>query len=320
MRIIFPILAGLTAVASAGQVAAQTAPATPPLAAVDATTPVGQGGETTPLSPEARKANELIKRALAALETHPAIQARMRFRARVLNQSMLGSGLYQQGATLSHLYRLELKLQVAGQTASLLHVCDGTSLWIHQQLLSDPSIMKVDVASTLFALATRRQAAGHPPFPRTPGIGGLPRMLRELDEAYDFRCLGLTKLGNLPVWVVSGRWNDKYLAAALPDAAKAITSGDTTELPAQIPTHVLVCLGQTDYFPYRTEYRRDLEGAAQFADSLEDETNLMMRLELFEVRINGPLNPTIFTYNPGDSPVADFTEAYQKQLGVAPLE
>lgn len=336
MRIIFTILAGLALVAAIAALREKTpsksrAPAaasTAPAAAIavpasgapgTAARPAGQGSETA-VHPQARQASLLMRRALASLESHAAIAARLRYQARVLGQEMLGSGQYLQGPTAEHRYRLDLKLQVAGQTASLVHVCDGQTLWIHQQLLGDPSIMRVDVPSTLFALATRRQAAGFPSFPRTPGIGGLPRMLREVEEAFDFRCLGKTKLGKLSVLVLSGRWDEAYLTSRLPGAATWFAEEEGENAPAQLPTHVLVCLGEGDYFPYRTEYRRDLARAAEFAEELDDAEHLMLRLELFEVRINGPVDANRFSYSPGDLPVADYTDAYQQQLGVVPVE
>ncbi|MBX7165501.1 MAG: hypothetical protein K1X74_04045 [Pirellulales bacterium] len=322
MRTNFTILAGLWAVllgALAAPLSAQP-PAAIAAAPESAASTAGQGGRAPDSTPQARQALELQRRMLGALETHRSVQARVRFQARVMGEEMLGTGLYLQGPTEEYRYRLELRMQIGEQSANQLQVCDGQSLWIQQQMLNHPTVYRVDVPSTLFALATRRQAAGHAPFPRTPGLGGLPRVVRELDEAFEFRCLGQTNLGKLPVWVLSGRWRDHVLDAALPKVAAARRAGKPVELPDHLPSHVVQCLGVSDFFPYRTEYRRDVEALDRFTDRLDDPEHLMLRLELFEVRINAAIDPGRFTFSPGDFPVVELTDAYQKQLGVAPVE
>ncbi|HEX4149232.1 MAG TPA: hypothetical protein VHY20_09605, partial [Pirellulales bacterium] len=73
-----------------------------------------------------------------------------------------------------------------------------------------------------------------------------------------------------------------------------------------VPDHVVVAMSRSDYFPYRIEYRRTSGGHA----------NVLLAIELYDVQCNVPIEPTLFTYQPGNSPVIDITEQFiANQLG-----
>lgn len=178
---------------------------------------------------------------------------------------------------------------------------------MHQHLpdQTEPSVSKIEVDATYFGLATRRTAEGFGQFPRTPALGGLARTVRELDAAFQFVEARATQLGDLNVWAVKGQWDPNRLA-------KIVPSGNMAELPQQLPEHIVIWFGQDDLFPYRFDYYRHAEGSSSQSS--------MMTLELYEVRLDGPLDSKQFTYQPGDFPVQDATATFQQQLDVSPVE
>jgi len=276
-----------------------------------ATEAPAESASTAPLGEE--QAERIVRSALEALETHRSISARMRFRVHVLGFSMFGNGIFTQGSVDDHLYRFELQMRVedptqkkvGDQTSILLHVCDGKNLWIHEHLpgQEEPSVTKIDVDATYFGLGSRRKAEGLGMFPRTPAIGGLARSLRELSAAFQFIEARATQLGDVNVWAVQGKWDEEHLAKLVPGA-------DVASLPEQLPSYIVIYFGRDDLFPYRFDYfRRDREGASRTP---------MMTLELYEVRINGPLDAKQFTYQPGN--FQDGTAAFSQKLDVSPVE
>jgi len=278
-----------------------------------ATESPAESAGTSPLGEE--EAAQIVRSSLEALETQRSISARMRFEVRVLGFEMFGHGVFAQGPIDDHRYRFELKMGIedstqkkgGDQTSLLLHVCDGKYLWMHQQLpgQEEPSVTKIDVAATYFGLASRRNAEGFGMFPRTPALGGLARTLRELDAAFQFVEARATQLDGVDVWAVQGQWNEEHLAKLVPGASVA-------SLPEQLPLYIVIYFGRDDLFPYRFNYyRHNGAGSSQ---------KPMMTLELYEVRLNGPLDARQFTYQPGDFAVQDGTASFQQKLDVSPVE
>lgn len=266
---------------------------------------------------DATAAAELFRRALAALETHRSVTARVRYQIDLLGQQTTGHGRYLQGPVQEQLYRLDLLLRIGGEPASLLQVCDGKTIWIRRQLLKDPTLVRVDVPSTLYALAMRRQDAGLGPFSRTPGIGGLPRTLRELDGAFVFNSVRSTSLGNppsWPVWAIEGKWRPERAAELLSYRGDIINDQgeiNLKRLPEHLPDRITVYLGQDDLFPYRLDYHRtqtDKDG------NPTGEIKSLLSMELIEVTFDAEVDRRQFIYHPGDMPVVDHTEAYQQHL------
>lgn len=169
----------------------------------------------------------------------------------------------------------------------------------------EPSVSKIDVDATYFGLASRRRADGFGDFPRTPALGGLARTVRELDAAFEFVEARATRLGDLDVWAIRGQWDATRLAKLVPE-------GSLETLPPQLPEYIVIYIGRDDSIPYRFDYYRRGSG--------RDANTPMMTLELYEVRLNGPLDAKQFTYLPGELPVQDATASFQLQLDVSPVE
>lgn len=154
------------------------------------------------------------------------------------------------------------------------------------------------------------------PFARTPGIGGLPRTLRELDGTFTFTGVRSTSLGTPPSWPVyalEGRWRPQRAEELLSYRGKIINDRgeiNLKRLPEHLPDRVTLYLGQEDLFPYRIDYHRtqiDNDGQPIGTKSL-------VSMELIEVTFDAEVDRSRFIYHPGDMPVVDHTEAYQQHL------
>jgi hypothetical protein len=263
------------------------------------------------------RASIALRSAIAELERHDSISARVRFRIDVLGERLLGTGNYLQGPWQYRLLRLEANLQAGDQLCGLQQVCDGQRLWTRRQIFDKPQLTVVDVAPVLAALA-KEPARGAGTAITDLGLGGLPRLLRSLDRSFDFSRAEEGTRGTLPMLVLHGQWKPEMLARMLPDQAKAIRAGeaaDLTLLPAQVPDQVTLYLGRDDMFPYCVEYLRTGRAVptgreAQFVGAARP----LMVLELFEVRLNPSLDALQFVFNPGDLKAADVTDDYLKSL------
>ena len=287
---------------------ARVAPAQPPMADASDAPAATPGGE------------ELLRQAVAALETHSSVRADLRFRVEALDQEMYGNGVFVQGDIAAQQFRLELRLRVGEYNSVELQVCDGKALWIHRHLPEDerPRVYRVEVDPALYGLASRRQVAGLGQFPRTPALGGLPRMLRELNAAFDFTDVKVTKLGDVPVWALRGEWNLARVGQLAPQLYAEIEksrAGQPAKLPSQLPAYVVIYLGQDDLFPYRFDYYRPQDDAPETGAG-----EPMLTLELFEVRIGDTVDPRQFAYQPGDVAFEDLTVPYAQGLSAGDVE
>jgi hypothetical protein len=254
--------------------------------------------------------DEVLRAAMESVERYDSIAAKVRQRAVVLEKQIVGSGTYLQGPARYNLVRFELSLQIDNHPSTLLQVCDGKQLWTHRNLWGETKLSCLDAQRVLAAMQkneTTRQRA-------TVGglaLGGLPRMLRELQRSFRFQEAQQSKLGSLSVRVLVGDWIPERLALLMPDQAPAIKAGkpaDLSRLPEYAPHQVLVYLGRDDLFPYRIEYRRAGDG--------EKGPTAVMVLELYEVQLNSPVDPLQFVYNPATARYTDETDAYLSVHGL----
>jgi hypothetical protein len=150
-----------------------------------------------------------------------------------------------------------------------------------------------------------------------PGLGGLPRLLRGLNAAFQFTSAEPGQWGNLQVWKLEGGWKPAYLLRMLPKQREAILQGkpvDVSGLQEHVPDRVVLLLGQEDLFPYRIEYCRTSthkEGESEVA-----ETRCLLSVDYFEVHFNSRIDPGQFSYSPGNAEFSDQTEAFLQSLGV----
>jgi len=265
-------------------------------------TPQGAAGKA--INVDGLDGNQVLSMAVERLHSYSGIGARVRHRVELFQQQLMGAGHYWQGPSGSLQSRLELQLQTDKKVCSWLQVCDGKTLWTYQQFVESRQLTQVDVQKVL--AATDGQTAS-PSAPMSLGIGGLPEMLRRLNQSFTFAAPEPGTLGQWPVMRLVGTWKPQMLKLLLPEQAQAIEGGkeaDLDDLAAHVPHRVTLYLGQRDLFPYRIEYEHpDLPSGQP-----------MLAMEFFEVRFDLPVDPERFTYRPSYRKVEDRTAQYIQQL------
>jgi hypothetical protein len=276
----------------------------------------------------------LVERAASQMSQHLSVVAKVRQRGNLYGRELIGSGDYAQGPNRSRLLRYEIRMKVGAQIVHSLQVCDDRYLWISRQLEDEPIIQRVEVDRILAAY--ERQAAAQP----APGdvgrmqqalaVGGLGHLLASLRKDFQFHGVAASKLGDLPVQVVTGAWKGEALSGFAASAPKKKDAGRTVGglvLRPHVPDQVVLFLGADDLFPYRIEFRRLPEGAehgvaAAVAGAAPpvnaDPNTLLLALELYEVQINVPLEERLFQFAPGSRPYTDVTELYLQQMTALP--
>lgn len=283
--------------------------------------------ETPPSASTPASGQTLVAEAAQRLAAQPAIAAKIRQRAQLFGQELVGSGSYQQLRSRGRLLiRLELRLQVDEQLTTLQQINDGVILWIRHDQGREKSVDYVNLQRV-------RDAAKKAAYPQalsvseTLAIGGLPQLLQQLDRNFAFDTAREAELSGVPVWIVQGQWKKEKLAALLPEQKQAILSGKPIPrdaLPPHIPDSVSVVLGRDDFvplFPYRLEYTRTestTEAPGSRAGGRREVTRSIVSMELFEVRKQWEVDPNAFVYPLGDQRIDNLTDVYIRRLGVAP--
>lgn len=260
-------------------------------------------------------AEQLVDRAILALDQYPAVFAKVRQRTQLFGQQVLGSGVYEQGPAASQLTRLELKLVLADQVSSVQQVCDGQYVWTRRELFGESSLSRVELRGIENAASTAiEQQAGNGRQLVGLGAGGLPRLLRQLQAAFDFQQIQAVRVGDLKAWQVEGRWTVPMLGQLLPDQGEDLTAGkaaNLSRLPDQAPDRVLLYLGQNDLFPYRLDLRREAPNQIHVGGGQRDDRDRSLQTwEFYNVRLSGRVSALNFIYDPGPEPYDDDTERY----------
>jgi hypothetical protein len=270
-------------------------------------------------SGESVSAELLLANCVERLEHYASISAKIRQQGEIMGIRTLGSGIYLQGNPPSGLLRVELKIRADDELTSLQQICDGQFLWIFRKLGEESTLGRADALQVMQALQASpapaeqgRAGEGSRGRPMLEiGIGGLPRMMRNIGRSFHFTQMAPLEWGSLPVYGLRGGWSPQALSHIVPEQAEAAAAGnlDWSRVPSQIPDEALLLLGRDNLFPYRIEYRRSSEHAAE---GVAGGTLLVM--ELFDVQFNAPLERNLFRYQPGDLPVADLTGQYIERL------
>ena len=304
--------------ASTGPFFAQTGPTTlrPPSSAASARKPTLAEANASAAIPKVNP-QVLLQTAIQTLLSHRSVSAEIRSTVSLFDQQLIGSGIYlEQGQAENRQSRLELTLKGADdQKSSLVQVVDGRFLWTYRKVLDKAELRQVDIGRVYHVMERSNKA----PLADTralPGLGGLPRLLQNLDASFDFTSaeLGLWGKRKLRVWQLEGHWKPEALARVLPKQKEALSAGkpvDLAQLPPHLPDRVSLLLGQADHFPYRIEYHRG-------SPLREDKSPRppLVDMELFQPVINAPIDPHRFIYNPGDQEKINATDSFLESLGL----
>jgi hypothetical protein len=258
--------------------------------------------------------NVLLVQAATKLKQLPTLEAKMRMQTKMLGQELSGTGSYHQllRGPDTH-FKLEMKLQVGNQVSSLLQVSDGRFLWTRRDLPTHKLLGRIDQRAVYDALARANRTPAPVMGTNAMALGGLPRLLETVASNFKFEAPRDASTLGAPAWMLQGTWHPNALAALWPERAAALKAGQAinlSELPEQLPTHVVVLLSRDPalpLFPQRVEYQR-VDAAGQRVS--------LVTLELFDVRKNVALDPRLFAYKPGDQVVEDHTEVFLRSLGL----
>ena len=319
MSVKLPILTTVAGAAIGLVGLAAVAQVRPPNAAQGGDLPLGNGqGEV--IDSGSGGGARLLQQAILALEGRRSVSAKIRIRdVDLFDRSPVGSGVYlEQRSDRQSLFRLEVRMQLGGEPSSLLHVCDGHYLWMYRKLGEQENLTRVNAGRVEQALEESGNIHELTKVGYWPGLGGLPKLLRSLEAAFDFHSVEEALLADqLPVFRLQGNWKPDQLAqeGSETDGEKKGKSVDRSELGDHVPNHVVLWLGKMDTFPYRIEYRRR-EPNRRKGDAPKDRS--IITLEFFEVDLNAPIHPTRFLYSPGDLEYSDDTKRFLKKLGLDP--
>jgi hypothetical protein len=272
----------------------------------------------------------LIARAAERVASEPAIAADLRARVEAYGHVLIGSGRYLQLATpLGDLLKLQLRLQLGQQSASLVQVRGEDFFWNRRDVPPAPPTLERVNLRTLRKAAASAARPGAPDADLLQGnlaLGGLPQLLAALsrDFSYDapradelaFTASDGRSIRRLPIWRLSGRWKADRLAAL-----KRSDGGKPAAAPEQLPERVELVLGRTEeilpLFPYRIAYWAAGEPEANDRSGQPPAPRQCLLLELFNVS-RQPIDPQEFVYNPGDQEIRDVTARYVQRISGAP--
>ena len=257
---------------------------------------------------------------VVAMNGHLSVEAKLRQKVQLFGEPLVGSGKYaQQGRGTEMLVRLELQMQVAGQVGSLLEVGDGRYLWRDQQMPSGRRVSRIDLRQVFAHLA--QQQAENPgnrlavPLGQHLALGGLPRLLAVLADNFEFVAPAESHIGGVPVYVLRGVWRPDRLAVVLAGGsteAEGEKPVDLDDVPEHVPHEVVLLVGRDDLFPYRIEYLgKALRATSDRGDGRRRQ--VLLRMELYEVRLGTPIDTREFIYKP-QTAVEHDTDAFISRL------
>jgi hypothetical protein len=282
------------------------------------TTSAEQVVVSAPVGTQTAQAELLVHQAAERLDQYASISAKMRIKAELFDEKIVGSAQYRQGTAASHLLRWDTKLYIGDRVTSMQQIVDGSSLWLYQGTNEKSTLRRVDLSRVLAAEQGLAKPAGEPSLHGLGlgSVGGLPRLMRNLDLAVNFNSLAQAKArfgtqgAEVPVYVARGTWTPAIWAKFLPEQEAELKAGQPPKLKKlaqQVPDQVILTLGRDDWFPYRIEFQR----------TTDDSAKSMFVAELYDVQWNVPLDGRLFAYQPGSLPVTDFTDPFVYYL-IAP--
>ncbi len=252
-----------------------------------------------------RRGGELVAEAAEILLEPITLQARVRQRVFLFNRRLTGSGTYYQAQARDRVVsRLDVKLPMADKVLVLQQINDGDYLWTQRDLDKRTTIGRVDLRRV------RNSPVGANLTPAQQlAMGGLVQLLEGLHAHFEFEDPRAAQLGELPVWVLHGRWRGASGEGASGEGA---SRGGETSMP-QVPDSVVLLLSRSDslpLFPFRVEYARHRLGADGQSTRVP-----IMAVDFFEVRVGVELDGRLFTFTAGDRDLNDDTERFLREIG-----
>ncbi len=272
---------------------------------------------------------ELVARAATVLASQPRLEANARQQINLFGQQLSGPGYYAQfGADkLDTTYattaaRLQLKVAIGGEVTKFQQACDGRFLYTQWELPDEKRLTFIDLQRVHQAAQESKSAASLAMTTNWMALGGLPGLLRQLSDNFQFTAPQEGVLGkeNVPVWKVAGSWRRDRLAEMIPSQRADILAGKPIqwdELPPQLPHSVVLTLSRDQpfpLFPYRVVYNRHVVATTNSKRNVIAQPVLI--LELYNVRQRASMQASEFNFKPDDQELIDETEDFILRLGL----
>ena len=147
-------------------------------------------------------------------------------------------------------------------------------------------------------------------------LGGLSELIRDLRDWFQFTTVEETRLPDkTPVMRLEGVWKPDRLTTLFRNSQPPSKSDGpvASRLPEHLPDRVVLFLGRDDLFPFRVEYRRSTPQSLM--RGAEDDS-ATVTMDLYMAAFNIPLEPSRFTFTPGNLEHSDQTDRFLERLGV----
>lgn len=273
----------------------------------------GEGSGEVDAAARAAQAERIVAGSLAAVARSPALSVRLRQKARIGPRVLVGTGRYlQTGQGEEQKFRFESTLESDSESFELLEICDGLFAWTYRRDgPHDPTLQRVDVRRVHDRLAE----LGSPAPDDTAGyLGGLQRVLWLTRHWMRFTAAESQDLDGVPTWIIDGEWWPGGLAVTGPPLQKLVKDGAVigpADLPDGVPWSVKLAIGRGDLMPRRIEW---LAIPGERPVSPDAPLEPIAVLELFDVEIDGRIDPASFYYQPAATGLMDLTDQHVKTL------
>jgi hypothetical protein len=265
--------------------------------------------------------DDLLRAASERVDRCASVAALVRYRIMMFDNELLGTGMYQQtGQGSQRRYRLELKTQLGDKLTSLLHVCDGETLWMYRERPGGAPTAQLERLDLRRLRAAQSEALKLPPSSPVEELatGGLLRFMEGLRSSFRPLRAETGYLDDMPMWAIELEWKPAVLATLLSDREgnSEVQSGDLSK-HLQIPERVMIYLGHEDLFPRRIEFRRresDVATDNRAGQGRGGEFVPALSVEFTDVRFNEPIDPRQFGY--GAASAVDVTELFLRNHGL----
>ncbi len=264
---------------------------------------------------------DLLPAAIERLRSYRSLRATLRQQISLFGHTLVGSGEYYQmtqGRDL--LLRMDLKIQLEDRASVFQQISDGRFLWRYSHRPSIDELGSFQREMSRVDLDVVKSAM--PLRPSAPSIdlafGGLPHLLAQLNQNFQFDSALSGTLHGVPVWMSSGGWQPDALARLAPEQAADEPPQERVllGLAEQIPHSVTIHFGKDDLFPYRVEFWRITSDKPSNGIVVSANSRRTVVLELFEVQFNIPIDVSKFERSSFELPVVDATSAYLRDHGL----
>ncbi|GAC1449513.1 MAG: hypothetical protein NVSMB9_33400 [Isosphaeraceae bacterium] len=192
-------------------------------------------------------AEKELDRAIARVAALKSVSADLLQTVDMLDQHFQIEGRYLKAPNR----RIYLKLKVTGiheSPGTMLQVCDGETLWDYKQILESQSYSKLEIAQILEKLKApelddkiREQVLSG------LGFSGPEELLKGLRRVVRFDQKSSVTIKDKEYWVLRGEWRSREGLFGVNQQPLPLTA----QLPAYVPSLVILHLGKEDGWPYK---------------------------------------------------------------------